>query len=97
VTESVDDLLHQLVAATPPPPTSDDPDLVLTAFDAMIASRTAILHSLEAATPDALSAHGQLLVGELTRRDQAWLAALGLARHTVADRLAAVRRAQRRG
>ena len=97
MTAAVVELLAQLVVATPPPPADDDPDLILAAFDAMIATRAALLHQLDVTSPTPLSPHGRDLADELGRRDQAWLAALGLARHTVGDRLAAVRRAQRRG
>ncbi len=93
---AVNELLAQLVEVTSVPPDGGDPEQVLAAFDAMIATRATLLHALEATTPVAPSLVGRELVDELARRDQAWLAALGLARHAVADRLVAVRRAQRR-
>ena len=48
MTAAVVELLAQLVVATPPPPADDDPDLILAAFDAMIATRAALLHQLDA-------------------------------------------------
>ena len=93
---AVTELLAQLVEVTTTPPDAADPEAVLAAFDAMIATRATLLNALEAATPHAPTPAGLDLAEELARRDQAWLAALGLARHAVAERLVAVRRAQRR-
>jgi len=97
VSDSVRDLLARLVDATPGPPDGGDPEQLLAAFDAMLATRAALLHALDAATPLPAAAIERELVDELARRDHAWLAALGLARHVVADRLVAVRRARRPG
>ena len=91
MTAAVTELLAQLVEVTAPPPDGADPEAVLAAFDAMIATRATLLHALEAATPRAPTAAGLNLAEELARRDRAWLA-----RHAVAERLVAVRRAQRR-
>jgi hypothetical protein len=96
VSAAVTELLAQLVDVTAMPPVADDPERVLAAFDAMLATRAALLRQLEVATPAAFTPHGRDLADELSRRDQAWIAALGLARQAVADRLTAVRRAQRR-
>ena len=83
MTAAVTELLAQLVEVTAPPPDGADPEAVLAAFDAMIATRATLLHALEAATPRAPTAAGLNLAEEL-------------ARHAVAERLVAVRRAQRR-
>ena len=96
MSQAVTELLAQLVEATSPPPEAGEPEQILAAFDAMIATRAALLHALEAAVPIGPTPVGLDLADELARRDQAWLAALGLARHAVAERLVAVRRAQRR-
>lgn len=96
MSEAVTELLAQLVDVTQPPPAADDPEALLTAFDAMVATRAALLAQLEARMPVPLSDAARALGEELRARDHAWLAALGLARQTVADRLGAVRRAQRR-
>lgn len=86
--------LTALVEATPPPP-AGEPDGLLAAFDAMVATRAEILASLHGLAVAGLAPGGQALLDELARRDEAWLSALGRAQHVVGDRLRAVRRAQR--
>jgi hypothetical protein len=86
--------LVALVEATPPPP-EGEPDGLLAAFDAMIASRAEILARLRGLAASGVGPGGAALVEELGRRDQAWLSALARAQDVVADRLRAVRRTQR--
>ena len=83
---AVTELLAQLVEVTTPPPDAADPEAVLAAFDAMIASRAALLNALEAATPQAptpagldLAVPGLLLrVHVEHRRVEARVARVGL-------------------
>ncbi len=67
MTAAVTELLAQLVEVTAPPPDAADPEAVLAAFDAMIATRATLLHALEAATPRAPTAAGLNLAEELAR------------------------------
>ena len=65
MTAAVTELLAQLVEVTAPPPDGADPEAVLAAFDAMIATRATLLHALEAATPRAPTAAGLNLADSL--------------------------------
>jgi hypothetical protein len=86
--------LTALVAATAAPP-EGEPDGLLAAFDAMVASRAEILARLQVVALAGVPPGGQALLDELARRDQAWISALVRAQDVVGDRLRAVRRAQR--
>ena len=72
-------VLQRLLEATPLPPDSDDPTELLAAYEALAARGHAIMHEVPTA-PIAATDEDRALICEIAARQDAWRAAIAIAR-----------------